>query len=164
MTSRKISRFAKSVVGEDRQDDTAQRPTQSPPQSCGVVLVVALGLGWQWQKRRASHQSGNQNQQELVELWEDRRDLIPYLLESFRATGSDETVQSLIDLRAQARNAKTFEDTFHEEGNLEQVLTAFLEKYTKDETLNKDLGWLEARTEIQKLTEQIKEKRRAYTS
>lgn len=80
------------------------------------------------------------------------RDVIPYLIESYRAV-VDKTspiVATLIHARASARNAATSIDRKKAEKALKKVLADFFEEEKTHPALARDLGWLEARTELQK--------------
>ena len=132
-----------------------------------LTLIVGLGallvLGVLWSFHYVSRQIKilRQVEQELTTLFEDRRDILPYLLESYRTIvpSISGRFQEIIDQRATARNSQEFRSLWLAEEKLERIVGQFLNENNVDSSLGKDIGWLEAKRDVEKLDEAIEGKK-----
>lgn len=118
----------------------------------GILLVGLLIIGAVLHRRALSKKNDEHAEDARAEKNAVRRDVIPYLIESYRAVVEKESpvVQNLIQARASARKAHTSLERKEAEQTIEKVLATFFEEEKEHPALARDLGWLEARTELQK--------------
>ena len=91
-------------------------------------------------------------EKELAVVLEDRRDTIPYLIESYRGVVKEDpkNLKLIVARRADSRNSKEFKVMWEMEQALEEELEKLFKATGTHQGLQKDMGWLEAHTEIQK--------------
>lgn len=131
----------------------------------GVLLIVVVALLWAWNHLRSKKQQLLALEKALSETLYERRAVMPYLIESYwgvKGKGSDKTLNTLIEHRGKARHAKTFQELWAEEQQINTLLDVFLQSVAGDPTLEADIGWLEARTDIHKAHEAIAETEKQY--
>lgn len=121
----------------------------------GAAALLALGgLAWAHQHRRKDH-ARKQRDAEHAARFAERRDVIPYLIEAYRTVVPPKNVSDIIEKiirqRAAARDAKGFESLCQKERLLEEYLNALFEETDGNPDLEKNLSWLEARTELRKM-------------
>jgi len=128
-----------------------------------AVILMALFV-WFWNHTVRQVHGLKALEKELAKIWEDRRDIIPFLVESYRGVVQSPSgvVQEIIDKRAEARNAKKFATLWRKEQELEDLLFKLFSEGRKNDTLKKDIGWLEARTEIESMNDPIEKNERRY--
>lgn len=130
----------------------------------GLAVLLLIGLVWVFDHLRKQHHELKKLQEEILHHAEQRRDTIPYLLESYRSVlGTLPTVAGeLITMRAEAREARGFHGVWQKEEELESLLETLWEETTVKKELGSDIGWLEARTDIEKETDTINTKEEHY--
>lgn len=130
----------------------------------GLSLLLLLGLVWVFDHLRKQHHELEKLQGEILHHAEQRRDTIPYLVESYRGVlGMLPTVAGeLITMRAEAREARGFHGVWQKEEELESLLETLWEEAMPKKELASDIGWLEARTDIEKETDTINTKEEHY--
>lgn len=135
----------------------------------GVVLILFMGLFWAWQSVRQSRKRLKFLEDELIKSLQRRRHVIPYLIESFRMSEqaahhkTTEVIDSIIEFRAAVRPLKSFPSIWEAEHKLETALAHFLNKVDEDKALQKDIGWLEARTDIKQINQFVKSHEKEHT-
>lgn len=138
------------------------------PRLIAVIVggIVLLGVALFWVRSRLKHQVKNLKkiEKELSEVLEDRRDVIPYLIESYREVVNQpaDQIQAVIEKRAETRDAREFKTMWNKEQELEALLEGLFNQTRSNQALEGDIGWLEARTEIQKTWEEVNEKETHY--
>lgn len=132
----------------------------------GVVAVVVLALTAVWYGLFVKVKTLKTRQSTLQNHFRARHDLIPLLVESYGAASSaqgvSKVVERLVEERKKARLAKGIKDVLKREEELEVGLKQLVKEGQKIESLKKDIGWLEARTELQKITEGMGEALEEY--
>jgi hypothetical protein len=123
----------------------------------GLVLLLLLGLGWMRHYLLQKMQALTTVESDLMALFEDRRDVLPFLLESYRAVEPKvkPVFKQIVTQRAEARNSKEFQMIWQKEQKLEELVGKLFVALDGHTTLEKDIGWLEAKHDIQKKGEQI---------
>jgi hypothetical protein len=130
----------------------------------GLLLLLLIGLVWMFDHLRKQRHELEKLQGEILHHAEQRRDTLPYLLESYRGVlGTLPTVAGeLIAVRAEAREARGFHGVWQKEEELESLLETLWEETMVKKELTSDIGWLEARTDIEKETDTINGKEEHY--
>ena len=125
----------------------------------GTIILFGLGVFWVWNNLVHQIKKLKQLQTKLNEILTHRLDTIPYLVESYRLVENqaNRALDQLIIQRTVTREEKKFEERFKKEKALGAQLNDFFEATKQNGRLQKDIGWLEARTEIQKIGETIEE-------
>lgn len=129
----------------------------------GVGIVGIAGLAWAWDHlyRLKTHKEVLQSQ--VLAHAEQRRDTLPYLLESqWGVHPRTEAENAVVHKRAEARDAKDFNAIWKCEEELEALLEELWTKTQGDAALKKDLGWMEAKTDILQETEALNDLEEKY--
>ncbi|MFT7183985.1 MAG: hypothetical protein ACI9QC_000311 [Oceanicoccus sp.] len=119
-----------------------------------LIAVVVLGFVWlMWARQHLlSHMHSFQRREVLLRRdFQKRRDIVPYLLDSFRAKHEVNPQWSELLEKRKAFH-KVGEIPFKEELEFEEVLLNFVHAYDIS-----DVNYLEAENDILKITEIIKE-------
>lgn len=132
----------------------------------GVVVLLLVGLAWVADHVRRQIKQLREIEKAVSTQLEYRRDTLPYLIESYRTVVEhpSDRIQAIIAKRAEAREAREFLNQWEKEEELEALLNGLFEETQENQALASDIGWLEARTEIQKAWSEINEKEEHYTS
>lgn len=130
----------------------------------GSLIILSLGTSWVWNNLVRQVKELSHLKNELDEAFARRRDTIPYLIESYRGVISQNnpTISELIKERAHIYELKSFGDRLKEEEVLTASLNGFFEKTRQNSALQHDIGWLEARTEIQKVAKEVFDRQQRY--
>jgi hypothetical protein len=123
-----------------------------------IVALIILGMGvfGIWYDFLLKAKNLKVLEKKLYDKLEYRRDAIPYLLESYKALESNhEGLETIIEKRSEARDEMNFEKMWEIEQVLEASLDSLFERTKKNEALQKDIGWLEPRTELQNSWEEV---------
>ncbi len=123
----------------------------------GVVALLALAAVWYGLVVKVN--ALRAAERVVQEGFRTRHDLIPLLVETEGAGGAPQSkiVERLVVQRSEARLARTMQMALEKEEALEASLKQVIKEGQKIEALKKNLGWLEARTELQKTTKVIEE-------
>jgi len=126
----------------------------------GVGILLAVGAMWLWHYLFRKAGELTQVETEILDLFESRRDLLPYLIESYRGIVEEESplVKKIIEERAAAREAREFRSIWGKEQRLEEFVGEFLAENDNNKMLETSISWLEARTDLQKLGEALHDK------
>lgn len=130
----------------------------------GVAVLVLAGFAWTYEYLRRERRQLKDLEKEIFQHWERRRDTIPYAIESYRGVvaAASFSFESLIQKRAEAREARGFHRTWQKEEELEAMLEEWLEQAKGQPALGADIGWLEALSDIQQENEAINRKEGDY--
>lgn len=133
----------------------------------GILLLLAVGLMWVWNHLIRQVSLLKSVEKELIKMLAYRRDVIPYLLESYRGAVTPEAthqakIQKLITQRTEARNTRLFREVWPKEKVLEKELMDFIQENAKNALLEKDIGWLESRTELQQVHQTLEDYEARY--
>ncbi len=125
----------------------------------GILILFLIGVAWIWNHLMRQVRELAAMQEELVTVFDHRRDSIPYLIESYRAIESSpsKTVQSIIGQRANTSAIREFKELWEKEKALEAMLEKLFNEARDSAGLQKDIGWLEAENEVREDTEAITE-------
>ena len=124
----------------------------------GTGILLGLCVLWVWHYLFQKERRREAVEHALIRQFEERRDLLPYLLESYRSLEPKVSPYfgKIVAQRAETRNATGF-TSIHAK---EQLLGAYLEEFLKETQghvdLKKDIGWLEVRRDLQKMEENLK--------
>lgn len=125
----------------------------------GLGVIALLTLATVWYGLMVKVKALRAAQRMADNGFRMRHDWIPLLVERVQAAGPPQggVVEKLIAQRSEARLERDIKAAFKKEERLEAALKQVMKEGQKVEALGKDLGWLEARTELQKTTEAIGE-------
>lgn len=131
----------------------------------GSLIILSLGTSWVWNNLVRQLKELSYLKDELDEGFAHRRDTIPYLVESYRGVvlQNNPAILDLIQERARIYELKSFGDRLKEEEILTASLNNLFEKTRQNGSLQHDIGWLEARTEIQKIAEEVVVRQQRYS-
>ncbi len=130
----------------------------------GAIVLLALGTSWVWHNLVRQFKELLHLESELKEVLSHRQDTIPYLIESYQnaVTQPNPHITEIISQRAIVRESKSFDERFKQEKVLNEMLDKFFEKTMQNQLLQRDIGWLEARTEIQGIAENVVTHQKRY--
>ncbi|MBT5015967.1 hypothetical protein HN748_02250 [Candidatus Peregrinibacteria bacterium] len=130
----------------------------------GIIVLLTLGTSWVWNNLVRQVKEFKNLQNDLRETLAHRQDTIPYLVESYRnvEAQANNQLDQVVLQRAVVREERDFEESFRKERALTEQLQDLFEGTRNNARLQKDIGWLEARTEIQKIGEAVTEHTQKY--
>lgn len=123
----------------------------------GMGVLIALSVLWVWHYLFRKMNELDALETNLLIQFEERRDVLPYLLESYRSLEPkcSSFFKKIVTQRAEARNSKAFASIREKERLMDAYLNEFFKETQGNVLLEKDIGWLEARTELQKMEVQL---------
>lgn len=118
----------------------------------GVGVLIALSVLWVWHYLFRKINELDALETSLLIQFEERRDILPYLLESYRSLEPkcSPFFEKIVTQRGEVRNSKAFASIREKERLMDAYLNEFFKETKGNVFLEKDIGWLEARTELQK--------------
>lgn len=121
----------------------------------GIGVLLAIGAMWMWHYLFRKARELHQVETELLAAFESRRDLLPYLIESYRGVIKEDSplIQKIIEERSAAREARGFKSIWGKEQRLEEFVGKFLAENDSNKILETSISWIEARTDLQKTGE-----------
>lgn len=130
----------------------------------GLAFLTIIGISWVWSHLIQQVKELRSIENDLSKVFDHRRDAIPYLIESFRVTTKQSPVAlaTVIQARAETRDSKEFKVLWEKEQALEKSLENLFNEAREHQGLQKDIGWLEAKTEIQEASEEVGEHESRY--
>jgi hypothetical protein len=130
----------------------------------GTLVLLGLGTSWVWNSLVRQLKELKKVEDELDEVLSHRQDTIPYLIESYRGVvpQGNPYLNDLIVQRDQIRSTRDFSERLKQEEILTAQLNELFEKTAQNQILQRDIGWLEARTEIQKIVEEVGARKNRY--
>ena len=116
-----------------------------------LVILIVLGFAWVLDHLLVQAKKIRIVEEELVAKMAHRRDIIPYLIESYRGVEKTPStaIEKVIEKREAARNAKGFHAVWEKEQDLEEALVELFDGVKAETPVAKDIGWLESRTDIE---------------
>lgn len=124
----------------------------------GLGLLLMLGLVTIWHGLWVKVKALRAAEQVAMKGFHIRHDLIPLLVERYEATchgARSVAVKKLVAERGEVRLERNMKKRLKREEALEASLKQLVKEGKKAEALEKDVGWLEARTELQKITVEL---------
>ncbi|MFA5842551.1 MAG: hypothetical protein WC882_02670 [Candidatus Gracilibacteria bacterium] len=116
-----------------------------------LVILIILGLAWVLDHLLVQAKKIRIVEEELVAKMAHRRDIVPYLIESY--LGVEKTpspqIEKVIEKREAARQAKGFRTVWEKEQDLEEALVELFDNVKAGTSVAQDMGWLESRTDIE---------------
>ncbi|EKD93295.1 MAG: hypothetical protein ACD_28C00182G0002 [uncultured bacterium] len=134
----------------------------------GAVLILIMILLWIWNHMVVQFHHFKQMQSEMVERFAHRRDVIPYLIESYRSavpdvsSAANEKLGEIISQRSQTWETREFDAIWAQEQSLEEKIQDFYNQVENRPELKHDIGWLEAYNDIQTIHEEVEAHEKEY--
>ncbi|MFA6436238.1 MAG: hypothetical protein WCW30_03845 [Candidatus Gracilibacteria bacterium] len=116
-----------------------------------LAILIILGLAWVLDHLLVQAKKVRIVEEELVAKMAHRRDIVPYLIESYRGVEKTPSlmIEKIIGKREGARQAKGFHAVWDKEQDLEEALVELFDSVKPGTSVAQDIGWLESRTDIE---------------
>jgi hypothetical protein len=126
----------------------------------GIGILLCVGGMWLWHYLFRKASELKRVETELLAAFESRRDLLPYLIESYRGVikADSPLIKEIIKERSAAREARGFKSIWGKEQRLEEFVGKFLAENDSNKMLETSISWIEARTDLQKTGEVLHDK------